>query len=133
MLIMNNKIFVKIIAITELTIGLTTISGIMIYSAMSISQKPLNVLIYVYISSLIAILIGLGLITYRDLARRALVLFSSCIIITKIMILSNLLQFTGEIITFIPNDLKNCISFLYHGLIIMILTNKNVKRNFIKE
>lgn len=129
---MKDKIFVKIIAFIELAIGLTTFLGLVIYSSLSMSQKPFNVFIFVLLTSIVSILIGLGLLTYKDLARKAIIFFALYIILTKLMIFSNLLQFNGEIITFVPTDLKNLISIAYHSLVIIIFNRKDVKESFIK-
>lgn len=130
---MKNIMLIRIIAFIELLIGLTTLIGLMVYSSLSISQKPFNVLIFVCITSAISIAIGLGLFFHKDLARRILIFFSLYIVLTKIMVFLSLLQFTGEIIAFIPNSIKNAISVLYHSLIIAILNRKEIKEAFVKK
>lgn len=125
--------FIRIIAFIELSIGLSTLSGLIVYSSLSMSQKPLNVSIFVCVASLISILIGLGLLANKDIARKVLIFFSSYIVLTKIMIFLNLMRFNGEIIGFIPASLKNSISILYHGLIIIILNQRDVKESFLRK
>ncbi|UCC95232.1 MAG: hypothetical protein JSW40_00365 [Candidatus Omnitrophota bacterium] len=127
---MRNKILVKIIAFIELSIGLVTLISLVVYSLLSLSQKPLNVFMFVCISSLISILIGVGLLSGRDLARHSLLFFSSYIILTKILVFANLLQFKGEIITFIPTSIKNALSVGYHALLIVLFSQKRVKAFF---
>ena len=130
---MKYKAVLRAISFIELFIGLITLFSLIIYFSLSISQKPLNVFIFVLISSLISILIGIGLLNYREWARRLLIFFAAYIVLTKILIFSNLLQLSGEIITFIPASLKDSISILYHSLIIVLLSRIDIKANFVKR
>ena len=130
---MKHKIIIKIIAIIELLIGSTTFLSLLTYSLFSVSQKPFNIFIFVLISSLISILVGLGLINHKDWTRKVLIFFSGYIVLTKILIFLNLLQFTGEIIIFIPTGIKNSISILYHSMIIIFFNQKTVKKIFVKQ
>ena len=59
-----------------------------------------------------------------------LLFFAVYIVLTKVFIFMNLLQFSGEIITFVPVSFKNFISILYHSLIILLLNYHSIKENF---
>lgn len=124
------KLTVKVIAFLEVVIGLSTFVGLIAFQLLFISTKPLNVFIFVLVSSAISLGIGLGLLTYRDWARKTLLFFSMYIVFTKILIFSGLLQFNGEIITFVPDALKNSVSLLYHSFIILFFSRSNVKQFF---
>ncbi len=115
------KIWVKLIAFIELSIGLSTLATLIVYSSLSISDKSLNVFIFVCTTSTISLLIGLGLLAENDMARKILVLFSGYIVLTKILIFVELMQFNGEILTFIPTGLKNLVSVFYHFLLVVLL------------
>ena len=126
---MKYKIIVKVTACLELLIGSVTLISLAVYSILSMSQKPFNVFIFVLSTSLMSIVIGLGLLSCKDWARKTLVFFSGYIILTKIMIFFNLLRFNGEIITFIPTDTKNIISVIYHFAVIMLLSRTEIKND----
>ena len=128
---MKNNLIVAIIAGVELLIGLMTLTSLVVSFIGDFEQKPLNVFIFVFITSLISIMIGLGLFVYHPIARRVLIYFSIYIVLIKIMIFFHLLEFKGEIITFLPQGIKDTISFMYHGLIIILLNNKSVRKAFL--
>lgn len=130
---LSKKTTIRSVAFAELLIGLFTLFGLITYSLLSISKKPLNVFIFVLFSSAISTIIGLGLLNYREWSRNLLVFFSGYVFLTKILIVAGLLRFNGEIITFIPTGLKNCISILYHGCIIVFFNHKTVKAYFAKR
>lgn len=125
-----HKLIVKIIAFLELIIGSFTLISLITFYLLSISTKPLNVFVFVLVSSAISLAIGLGLLAYQNWARKTLIFFSMYIIFTKILIFSKLLQFNGEIITFVPDLLKNSVSFLYHSFILFFFSRPPVKHIF---
>ena len=127
---MAAKRIIKIIAFIELLIGLSTVFGLTTYTVLSLSTKPLNVFIFVLLCAVISSMIGAGLFDRREWARVLLVFFSGYVIITKAMVFAGLLQFNGEIMTFIPAGLKNCASVLYHGFVLIFFTRKSVKGRF---
>ena len=130
---LSEKTTIRLIAFMELLIGLCTLFGLLTYSLLSISKKPLNVFIFVLLSATISTIIGSGLLNYREWSRNLLVFFSGYVILTKILIVAGLLRFNGEIITFIPTGFKNCISILYHGFIVIFFNQKTVKGYFAKR
>lgn len=130
---MKYKTLIRVISFIELFIGLATIVGLIVSSFIFISTKPVNVFVFVLISSLISVAIGWGLFYYREWARKVLLFFSTYIVLTKILIFFNLISFNGEIITFFSTGAKNFISITYHILIIMILSQPATKRNFLKK
>lgn len=129
----GEKYTIRLIAFIELLIGLFTLFGIITYSLLSISKKPLNVYIFVLLSSSVSSIIGTGLLNYRAWSRNLLLFFSGYVILTKILIAAGLLRFNGEIVTYIPADIKNCISILYHGFVILFFNQKTVKAYFAKR
>lgn len=124
------KKMVSVIAFIEVLIGASTIIGLILHAVLALSTKPVNVFIFVFVSALASTLIGYGLFVRREWARCLLVFFSGYIIITKIMIFTGLLQFSGEIITAVPADVKNWVSVSYHCFIIVFLSEKPVRNIF---
>ena len=124
---------IKAIAITKFLIGLLTLLGLITYFLLFISKKPLNVFAFILISSLLSILIGIGLFYRKEWARKTLIFFSGYIVPNKITISSNPLHFIGEIITCIPSGFKNFISILYHNFIIILFSRYSIKRCFDKR
>jgi len=127
-MLQKNKILIKIIAFIELSIGLGTLASLIVYSSLSTSHKSLNVFIFVCTPSTMSFLIGLGLLAEKDIARKVLVLFSGYIVLTKFLIFAKLMQFNGEILTFIPAGFKNLISAFYHFLLIISLYRKKLQK-----
>jgi hypothetical protein len=121
---------VNIIAVIELLIGLSTISSLMTSYLLDVSKKPLNVFIFVLATSITSACIGVGLFKRHRLAWLLLVFFSGYIVLTKMLLLTGLMIFTGEIIKFIPMDLKNYISIAYHTFIVFYFTRKSVRTQF---
>ncbi|OGX17670.1 MAG: hypothetical protein A3K83_03145 [Omnitrophica WOR_2 bacterium RBG_13_44_8b] len=124
------KLTIRVIAFLEVLIGFTTLSSLITFQVYSVSTKPMNVFIFVLVSSLISIIIGFELMNYKNSARKALLFFSMYIVFTKLLIFANLLQFKGEIITFISGPLKNSTSLLYHSFILLLFNQPKVKEIF---
>ena len=127
------KRIIRAIAFIELLIGLSTIFSLITFILLSIVIKPFNVYIFVMISSVISTILGIGILKYKEQARILLVFFSGYVILTKILVFSNLLQLCCDIIVFIPSYFKNSTSIIYHTFIILFFTQKNVKKYFIKQ
>jgi hypothetical protein len=121
---------VNFIAGIELLIGLVTLSGLAVSSALFVSRKPLNVFLFVLAASATSVAIGLGIFKRWRWAWLLIVFFSGYIVLTKVLLLLGLLIFTGEIITFIPQDIKNYISVFYHAFIFFYFVKKSVRNQF---
>jgi hypothetical protein len=121
---------VNIVAAIELLIGLVTVSSLVISTTLLLSRKPFNVFSFVLATSVTSIAIGIGLFKRWRWAWLLIVFFSGYIVLTKVLLLFGLLIFTGEIITFIPMELKNYISIFYHGFVFFYFIRKNVRNQF---
>lgn len=130
---MTTKHIIRAVAFVELLIGLSTIFSLTTLTLLSISTKPLNVFIFVTISATISAALGIGIFKYKENARSLLVFFSGYVVLTKILIFSNLMHLCCDIVTFVSPDFKNSISIAYHLLIIFFFTRNNVKKFFIKQ
>ena len=121
---------IAIIATIEILIGGLTFISTIIALVLSISTKTPNVLFFVLLTSVLSALIGFGLLRSNKLAYRALLYFSSVIVLTKVLMLMGIIQINGELETYIPSSLKNCISIIYHSIIIYFLTHHTVREIF---
>ncbi len=121
---------INIVSFIELLIGLITITGLTISYFGAFPQKPVNVFVFVLATAATSTAIGIGLFKRWRWAWLLLVFFSGYIVITKLMLLSGLLIFTGEIIRFIPTDVKNYISITYHSFIVLYFTRKHTRSLF---
>ena len=127
---MKGKGIIQLIASVEMLIGAVTFTSLIVSLILTMSQKPLNIFVFVCASSLISLSIGVGLFSYKEMARKWLIFFSLYIILTKIMIFLEVLHFSGEIIFFLPESLKNFVSIVYHSLIVVVFTRRTVKNCF---
>lgn len=125
---MKRPLIIRAIAVVEVLIGLSTLAGMLIFARLGELAKPFNVLVFVIITSIISILLGAGLFTYRKRAAELLIFFSGCIILTKLMAAAGLLHFNGELLTFVATDTKNIISVIYHGFVIIVLTRRSANK-----
>lgn len=117
---MYHHALLKLIGITEIAIGLSTITGIAITPLTNFPTKHLSVMIFVITTSIISVFLGIGIIKNNKTAIKLILIFSIYIILTKILIFYGLMQFNGEIITFLPKNAKNSISLIYHSLIVIV-------------
>jgi hypothetical protein len=117
---MYHHALLKLIGITEIAIGLCTLSGIAITPIADFPQKHLSVMIFVIVTSIISVFLGIGIIKNNKMAIKLILIFSIYIILTKIFIFLGLMQFNGEIISFISRNTKNYISLIYHCLLVFV-------------
>lgn len=127
---MGIKQGIRIVAVIEILIGVTTIFGLTLYTMLSMSAKPMNVAVFVFISAVISATIGVGLYNYKHWGRTLILFFSGYVLITKIMVFFGLLHFNGEIITFMSTDIKNWISIIYHFAVMVFFSTRSVKAYF---
>ena len=125
---MINRFIVNTIASIEIFIGLFTLSGLALYLNLGLSAKPPNVLTFVTVTAVISTLLGLGLLMRKRAAADLLVFFSGYIILTKVMVATNLMQFNGAILAQVPTDIKNLVSALYHLILIIFLTKPSMQK-----
>jgi hypothetical protein len=118
------------ISCVEMLIGASTVTGLLASAAMAAQKKPANVFLFVLVSAAASFIIGAGLFRRKEWARMPLVFFSGYIILTKMLVFTGLMKFSGEIITFIPADLKNLISILYHFFVVVYFTRMSIKKEF---
>jgi hypothetical protein len=127
------SIVIGIIASIEMAIGLITVLCTTLYPLYFISRKPPAVFAYVLASSLVSAALGFGILKLNEHSRRLLVFFSGYVILTKVLIFAGLLEFKGEILAVPPPWIKDCVSLLYHILVIIALESAMVKKEFVRR
>lgn len=116
--------------LTEITIGTFTLMATALSLAKHISTKPLNILIFVVASSIISISLGVGIILRYHYARKLLMFFAGWIILSKFLVLTNIISISGALETTLPLSLKNIISIIYHCGIILYFHHTSVKKEY---
>ena len=129
---MKSKSGIKIFALIEILIGTVTLAAVILSLIQNQSTKPLGVIIFVLTASAISISIGFGILKYNLACYYLLLYFSSIIILSKILIVANIITLNGASETTVPPATKNIISILYHSLVIFYFTRKSVRENFRK-
>ncbi len=118
------KIVLITIGVIEILIGTVTLIGcfaVQTWGLPGVSVKPENVYIFVMASAGVSFILGIGILLGREWARKFLIIFSGYIVLTKLLIFSGLLSFTGQIMIMVPVRIKDLISLIYHALLIIIL------------
>lgn len=123
---------ILIFGLIEIAIGAITLIAVMTSLILTISTKPLNILLFVITTSLISLGLGLGIIKRNIQAYRMLLFFASVVILSKILIFTKIIALNGALETSIPASVKNIISLIYHILILLYFNLRIVKKEFIK-
>lgn len=130
----NNKDFFRwgifIFGWIEIFLGLITIIAVSLSLFLGLSTKPLGVLFFVYATSLISFLLGVGILRYKLASYRLLLFFTKMIIISKILIFLGIIHLSGALETFIPQEIKNLVSVFYHALILWYFCLPGVRKYF---
>ncbi|MDP3143680.1 MAG: hypothetical protein Q8N14_07115 [Candidatus Omnitrophota bacterium] len=121
---------VLIFGVTKIAIGSVTLIAILTSLAFSISQKPNNVLTFVVTTSIISIALGIGILNHKLSAYYALLFFAVVIILSKILVFAKIISLHGALETKLSEPVKNIISFMYHGAVLIYFNLKNVKEKF---
>lgn len=121
---------IKLVALIECAIGATTIVGISYYATQSLSQKPLGVFVFVFVAAVVSSLIGLGLLSGKEIARKCLVYFSGYIVIEKTLIFLGVFSLNGRVVSDIRGVPVDVISLAYHGIILIVFSRHQIKAFF---
>ena len=129
---MNPKKIIPLIGIIEIYIGGATLASNLLSVFLAANPKTPNVFWFVTITAIISTFIGLEILKFKKLAYQLLIYFASVIVLSKILILTDIIHLNGELETAIPTSIKNIISVFYHGFIVLYLSRKDVKSLFNK-
>ena len=116
----------------EICIGIITIATLSSSVLFGLNTKPPNVLAFVYITSLLSLLLGIGLLYRNRQAYELLLFLVGVVMLTKILIFSGIIQLNGALETIVPSNFKNSISILYHGILWLYLRQKGIKALYAK-
>src|SRR4030042_2401009 len=105
-------------ALTEIFIGATTFTAVILSLIETKSAKPMEVLIFVLMTGLISSILGLGILRHSSICYRSLIFFSLVVILSKVLIFAKIITLNGALETTVPADLKNIISLIYHSIFI---------------
>ena len=117
-------------AFTEIVIGAVTLATTVTGWTTHASIKPLNVLLFVVISALISVSLGIGILLRWRYARKLLIFFAGWIILSKILIFAKILILCCELETTVSANLKNIISVVYHAMLIFYFHHPSIKKEF---
>ena len=129
---MNPSKTIFAIGLIEILIGSITLTTVLVSVLNQTNLKTFNVLTFVVVTSLISLLIGIGILRHDKAAYQLLIYFSSVIVLSKILIIANIISLNGALEASVPQPLKNSISIIYHSFVIVFLAQKNIKARFYK-
>ena len=119
----------KIIGILEIIIGIVTLVSLIISSAAA-PPRPLNIFTFIALTGTISMLLGIGLWRFNRVAYDLLLYFSSVIILSKFLILADIIRLNNGLDVMIPSPVKSWISILYHAFVIYYLSLAEVRSQF---
>lgn len=127
----RQKSGILLFGLAELTLGITTLCSIFFEIATrGASSKPANVLVFVVASSAISSALGAGVILRRRYARKLLVFFAGWVILSKILIMMDILALCCELETTISPNIKNAVSIVYHAAVMLYFHHPLIKAEF---
>lgn len=129
----KHSLGIILFALTEILIGSVTLSALLSSIILEKSQKPPEVLLFIFGTSLISIGLGLGILRYSPNAYHLLLFFSAVIILSKILIFLKIISLNEMLETAIPASLKTITSIIYHSMIILYFKRKKVEEQFGKH
>lgn len=128
---MKPKQNILLIGLIEIVIGSVTLASLLKpLIEDGLLPKPPNVMVFVIVSSLISISLGMGLIFRWHYARKLLMFFAGWVILSKMLVFSEIISLCCALETKIAPDIKNGISIAYHAFIILYLHKPAVKKEF---
>ncbi|MFC1709120.1 hypothetical protein ACFL2J_03555 [Candidatus Omnitrophota bacterium] len=121
-----------IFALCEVAIGFITILGVSLSIVLEINVKPANILAFVYVTSLLSLWLGIGLLNFNIKSYELLIFLAGVIILTKVLIFAGIIHLNGALETNIAQNLKNTVSIVYHTTLLWYLNLRNIKKLFVK-
>jgi len=123
---MKHAWLIKCFAYTEIILGLTSLFFIVFRLFNHPSSYPPTVAVFLVSTALISLGLGIGILNHSLSAYHLLIFFSGTIILSKILILSNIISLNQTIASSVVPWLKNTVSVAYHSLLIFYFTRKPV-------
>lgn len=114
--------------VSEIAIGSIALFALLLSLLLHTSTKPPGVAVFVVTTAVISAGLGIGLLRHSLACYNLLIFFSQVIIISKIAIFLKVISLNGALETTIPADIKNIISIVYHGILILYLRSSLKKQ-----
>jgi hypothetical protein len=124
---------VIIFGFIEICFGLITLIAVITSLILGKSQKPVEVLLFVLTTSIISLVLGIGILKRNLTSYHLLLFFAAVIILSKVLIFAKIIILAGALETSIPAEVKNTISIIYHSLLIWYFLKPNIKKQFIEK
>ena len=124
------KLGILVFGSIEILIGCGTLAAVLTSLISKTSIKPTEVLIFVLTTAFISLSLGIGILRRSLRSYHLILFFSAVIILSKILIFGKIIYLSGALETSIPSSLKNLISIVYHGLLILFFVQPAVKKQF---
>lgn len=121
---------ITIFGLSEIGIGSVALIAVIISLILGKSTKPVEVLIFVLTTSIVSLILGIGILKRSLTCYHLLIFFATVIILSKILIFAKIITLTGTLETFLPQSLKNTLSISYHSLLIWYFTRSQAKKHF---
>lgn len=127
---MRPKKGILFFGLIETAIGTITLASLLQSAITGALAKPPNVLVFVLISSLISMSLGIGVILRWRYFRKLLMFFAGWVILSKILVFGGIIVLCCGLETSIPFPVKNIVSILYHLIVIFYFHRPAVKMEF---
>ena len=127
---MKHYRLVLMIGSIEILIGSVTLFSNLVTLTLSQNNKSPRVLCFVIMAGVISTLLGVGMLKFKKRAYQLLLYFASVILLSKVLILLDVIRLNGALETTIPAPIKNTASIVYHGFVIAYLNKPGIKQIF---
>ena len=117
-------------SLSEIVLGGLTFITTFSTALTGLSQKPVNVMLFVLLSSTISFSLGIGLLCRRHYARKFMVFFSGWIIMSKILVFTGIIALNGALVPADSVVLINTISIIYHAAALAFFHHPRIKAVF---
>ncbi len=121
---------VFIFGLIEICIGVVTLVALIESSLFRQSAKPPEVFIFVLVTSLISLSLGIGILRYNLNCYHLLLYFATLIIFSKLLIFAKIISLSGALETSVPSGIKNTVSVIYHALLLLYFNSAGVRERF---
>jgi hypothetical protein len=127
---MKSQKGIIVFGIIEICIGMFMFCDTFLYMLAGKPSRPPEVVVFILTTSFISACLGIGVLRYHIHSYHMLLFFSSVIILSKVLIFGNIISLNNALETQLPFTLRNFISIIYHGILIVYFIDPAVKKRF---
>lgn len=117
---------IKCFAYTEIMLGIVSLFSLAFSLLNNPPSYPTTLTTFLLAAALISISLGIGILNFSRQSYYLLIFFSGVIVLSKILIFSNIISLNQAITSPFTPGVKNSVSFIYHSLLIFYFTRKPV-------